>query len=210
MDPETSLPVALPSERVLEGAVVRLEPLTEAHLPALKEIAFGNAQEFRLTSTPTDEAQAAAYFGRVLAQRAQATAHPVAVILKATGRVVGTSRLTEIDLGHRRCELGFSWYDPSLFRSGVNLDAKLLLLSFAFEQLRMHRVQIHTDTRNVRSQRAIESLGATREGVLRRHQVAHDGYVRDTVVYAITDIEWPDVSAQLLAKQAERLRRPKT
>jgi RimJ/RimL family protein N-acetyltransferase len=182
-----------------------LEPLAQSHLQALKEVAFAHPDEFRLTSTPTDEAQAAAYFGRVLEQKRQGTAHPVAVILKASGRVVGTSRLTEIDLGHRRCELGFSWYDPSLFRSGVNLDSKILLLKFAFESLLLHRVQIHTDTRNVRSQRAIEALGARREGVLRRHQVAHDGYVRDTVVYAITDLDWPEVCARLLTKQADRL-----
>lgn len=184
---------------------MRLEPLTEAHLPPLEAIASAAPQEFRLTSTPVTKAEAKTYFGLVFGQREHGTAYPVAVLLRSSGRVVGTSRLTEIHEGHRRCELGFSWYDPALFRSGVNVESKLLLLRFAFETLGMHRVQIHTDTRNVRSQRAIEALGAKQEGVLRRHQVAHDGVVRDTVVYAITDLDWPEVSVLLRDRLERRL-----
>ncbi len=193
-------PGSLPSDDVLHGLLVRLEPFQREHVPALEEIAFGHPDVFRLTSTPSDEAQANAYFGRALRQRAEGTAHPVTVVQKSSGEVVGMSRLSEVDFSHRRCELGFSWYHPRLFRSGVNLDAKLLLLTFAFERLQLHRVQIHTDTRNLRSQRAIEALGARQEGVLRRHQVAADGYVRDTVVYSITDLDWPEVSRNLNEK----------
>lgn len=182
---------------------MRLVPFQREHVPALKEVAFGHPDAFRLTSTPSDEAEATAYFARALRQRAEGSAHPVTVVQQATGKVVGMSRLSEVDFSHRRCELGFSWYDPSLFRTGVNLDAKLLLLRFAFERLLLHRVQIHTDTRNLRSQRAIEALGAKQEGVLRRHQVASDGYVRDTVVYSITDLDWPEVRLNL----GEKLRR---
>lgn len=198
-----SAAVSLPTDTVLVGSLVRLEPLTPAHLPALLEIAFSNPDEFRLTSTPTTEAEAEKYFGAVLAQRAAGTAHPVAV-LDAAGRVIGTSRLSEVDTRHLRCELGFTWYDPALFQTGVNIECKLLLLGFAFDSLGMHRVQIHTDTRNVRSQRAILALGARFEGVLRRHQVAKDGYVRDTMVYAITDLDWPEVEPHLRARLAKR------
>lgn len=197
-------PSSLPTNDILEGVLVRLEPFQRQHVPALKELAFGHPDVFSLTSTPSNEVQANAYFGKALRQRADGTGHPVAVVLKESGRVVGMSRLSEVDFGHRRCELGFSWYDPGLFRSGVNLDSKLLLLRFAFERLKLHRVQIHTDTRNLRSQRAIEALGAQQEGVLRRHQVAADSYVRDTVVYSITDIDWPLVDERLSAKLASR------
>ncbi|MFA5552183.1 MAG: GNAT family protein [Trueperaceae bacterium] len=196
---------ALPFNQNLEGTVVRLEPFNSAHVPALKELAFGYPEVFSLTSTPSNEAQAHAYFGKALRQRAQGTGHPVAVVMQRSGKVVGMSRLSEVDFGHRRCELGFSWYDPSLFRSGVNLESKLLLLRLAFDTLALHRVQIHTDTRNLRSQRAIEALGARQEGVLRRHQVAADGYVRDTVVYSITDLDWPLVSERLTDKLAAKL-----
>lgn len=194
----------LPSDRVLVGGLVRLEPLTRAHVPALLEIAFAHPEEFRLTSTPTNDAAAEAYFGPVFEQQALGEAHPVAVI-DAAGRVVGTSRLSEVNFKHMRCELGFSWYDPALFRTGVNIESKLLMLRFAFEDLGMHRVQIHTDSRNVRSQRAILALGARFEGVLRRHQVAKDGYVRDTLVYGITDLDWPEVEPHLEARLAKRI-----
>lgn len=197
---------ALPSDAVLTGELVRLEPLTWEHVPALLEIAYTHPDEFRLTSTPTNDAEAEAYFGAVLRQRAAGEAHPVAVV-DGAGRVVGTSRLSEVNFKHRRCELGFSWYDPALFQSGVNVESKLLLLTFAFEALGLLRVQIHTDTRNVRSQRAILALGARFEGVLRRHQVAKDGYVRDTMVYAITDLDWPEVEARLRERLARRLAR---
>lgn len=196
--------VTLPTDVVLTGSLVRLEPLTHGHVPALLQIAVAQPDEFRLTSTPTNEAEADKYFGAVLAQQAAGTAHPVAV-LDLAGRVIGTSRLTEVDTRHLRCELGFTWYDPALFQTGVNIDCKLLLLGFAFDSLGMHRVQIHTDTRNVRSQRAILALGARFEGVLRRHQVAKDGYVRDTMVYGITDLDWPDVEPHLRARLERRL-----
>lgn len=195
---------ALPSDAVLVGGLVRLEPLTRAHVPALLEIAFAHPDEFRLTSTPTNEAAAEAYFGPVFEQQALGEAHPVAVI-DVAGRVVGTSRLSEVNFKHLRCELGFSWYDPALFQTGVNIESKLLLLRFAFERLGMHRVQIHTDSRNVRSQRAILALGARFEGILRRHQIAKDGYVRDTLVYAITELDWPEVAPHLEARLARRI-----
>ncbi len=197
-------PAALTARPVLGGTLVRIEALEQRHLPDLLRIAFAHPDEFRLTSTPTDAAAADKYFGAVFAQRDAGHAYPVA-ILDAAGKVVGTSRLSEIDFRHLRCELGFSWYDPATFRTGVNIESKLLLLRFAFEALGMHRVQIHTDTRNVRSQKAILALGARFEGVLRRHQVAKDGYVRDTMVYGITDLDWPEVEQHLLGRLARRL-----
>lgn len=200
-----SLGLALPTGQQLLGELVRLEPLTAAHLPDLKRIAFAHPAEFSLTSTPRDEAEAEEYFSRVLAEQAAGSAYPVAVITLQDERVVGTSRLSEINSMHRRCELGFSWYDPTLFRSGVNTDSKLLLLSFAFETLHLIRVQIQADTRNLRSQGAITALGARYEGVLKRHQIAKDGYVRDTMIYAITDFDWPEVR-QKLRERIERRR----
>ena len=92
-----------------------------------------------------------------------------------------------------------------MFGTGVNLESQLLMLRFAFDTRKLHRVQIQTDTRNLRSQRAIESLGAKREGVLRRHLVTVEGYVRDTVAYSITDLDWPEVSMNLTDKLDRRL-----
>lgn len=197
-------PVALPTDIVLEGKVVVLTPLARDDLPALEAIAFAHPDEYRLTSTPTTTEESEAYFAPVMAARAAGTAHPVTVRDKS-GAVLGTSRLSQYSLEHRRCELGFSWYDPKVFRTAVNTESKLLLLTFAFEGLAVNRVQIQTDTRNLRSQRAISALGATFEGVLKRHMVVKDGYVRDTMIYAITDVTWPTVKSGLQARLAAKL-----
>ena len=195
---------ALPAQGVLRGQVVDLWPLTRDELPALNEIAFAGRGEFELTSTPTDEQSSEAYFAPVLAAMAAGTTHAV-VVKDKQGAVLGTSRLSQYHAEHKRCELGFSWYHPRVFRTAVNTEVKLLLLGYAFEGLKLHRVQIQTDTRNLRSQAAIAALGATFEAVLKRHMIAKDGYVRDSMIYAITDITWPSVKLILEERLARRL-----
>lgn len=196
--------LTLPADVVLGGTLVDLVPLSRAHLPALLAIAYANVDEYRLTSTPANDQQAEVYFGMAFDEQAAGTGHVVTVLDKA-GTVLGTSRLTELVERHRRCELGFTWYHPRVFNSGVNVECKLLLLGLAFEQLGLNRVQLHTDTRNLRSQRAIRALGASYEGVLHRHMVAKDGYVRDSMVFAITDVTWPTVKALLEQRLARKL-----
>ena len=198
--------VAFPSHRVLRGTFIELVPLAREHIPALLDIAYANVDEFRLTSTPSDAQQADFYFGMALEEVAAGTAYVVAVLDRA-GQVIGTSRLTDLVPRHRVCELGYTWYDPKVFSSGVNVECKLLLLRFAFEELRLNRVQMVTDTRNLRSQRAIKALGAEFEGVLRRHKIAKDGYVRDSLVYAVTDITWPTVKLLLTERLQRKLAR---
>lgn len=198
--------VSLPFRGTLEGEVVDLDPLSPDDVPALLAIAQAAPSEYDLTSTPRDAAEAEAYFGEALAEVAAGTAHVVTVRDKA-GAVVGTSRVRAYDSRHARCELGYTWYHPSAFRTAVNTECKLLLLRFAFDDLGVNRVQIQTDARNLRSQRAIAALGAELEGVLRRHMIAKDGYVRDSVVYAITDVTWPSVRLRLEERLAARLAR---
>lgn len=197
-----SSPVTLPSDRLLSGTLIQLVPLTREHLPALLDIAYANSAEFRLTSTPVDADQAEFYFGMAFEDVAAGTAYVVAV-LDSSGDVIGTTRLADLVPRHRVCELGYTWYDPKVFSSGVNVECKLLMLQFAFEEMKLNRVQMVTDTRNLRSQRAIRALGADYEGVLRRHKIAKDGYVRDSMVFAVTDMTWPTVKLLL----TERLRR---
>lgn len=193
---------SLPFGGDLSGALVTLVPLAPAHLADLKRIAFASVDTFRYTSTPTDEAQAERYFAAAFADVAAGRAH-VVTVMSRFGEVLGMSRLADVSLRRRHCELGFTWYRPDVFRTGVNTDCKLLLLAFAFEALGMVRVQLFTDTRNVRSQRAIAALGARFEGLARRHMVTKDGFVRDSLVYAITDIDWPQ-SRALLQERLER------
>ena len=122
---------------------------------------------------------------------------PFAVRLLSDGRLIGMSRLFEIDAAHRRLELGYTWYIPEFWGTAVNPDAKLLLLTHVFEGWGARRVQFKIHHGNLRSQAAVEKLGAVREGVLRAHMIQPDGSRRDSVVLSIIADEWPTVKARL-------------
>jgi RimJ/RimL family protein N-acetyltransferase len=127
-----------------------------------------------------------------------------AIVSAASGAAVGSTRFLNIERPHRALEIGWTWIGPAWQRSAINTECKLLLLGHAFEQLGAHRVTLKTDARNLRSQRAIERVGGVREGVLRRHRVCWDGFVRDSVYYGIIDGEWPQVKSRLEAMSARR------
>jgi RimJ/RimL family protein N-acetyltransferase len=118
-------------------------------------------------------------------------------MLRDGNLVVGSTRYLDIRAKHRGLEIGGTWYDVAYQRTGVNTECKFLLLRHAFEVLQCARVQLKTDLRNERSQRAIERIGAMREGVLRNHVIMPDGYLRSTVMYSITHEEWPEVKSRL-------------
>ncbi len=122
---------------------------------------------------------------------------PFVILDRATGRIVGSTRFLDITPAHRGIEIGWTWLAPGVWRTAVNTECKYVLLRHCFETLEMIRVTLKTDTRNVRSQRAIERLGAVREGVLRHHRIMPDGYLRDSVYYSILAEEWPAVKAPL-------------
>ncbi|PFK46997.1 GNAT family N-acetyltransferase [Bacillus cereus] len=125
---------------------------------------------------------------------------PFVVIDQKTNEVVGSTRLYNISKESKTFELGQTWYHPSVQRTSINTECKYMLLQYAFEELQMLRVQIKTDLRNEKAQRAIERLGAVKEGVLRNERKLPSGYVRDAVVYSIIASEWPVVKEQLLKK----------
>ncbi|MDA1649164.1 GNAT family N-acetyltransferase [Bacillus cereus group sp. TH160LC] len=125
---------------------------------------------------------------------------PFVVVDQQTNKIVGSTRLYNISVEDKTVELGQTWYHPSVQRTSINTECKYMLLQYAFEKLHMLRVQIKTDVRNEKAQRAIERLGAVKEGVLRNERKLPNGYVRDAVVYSIISSEWPDVKEQLLEK----------
>ncbi|WP_440480345.1 GNAT family N-acetyltransferase [Rossellomorea vietnamensis] len=125
--------------------------------------------------------------------RDQQTALPFAVVLKEQNKIIGSTRLFEINLTQKSCELGSTWYSKDHQRSFVNSNCKYLILQYCFEVLGMMRVQLKTDERNLRSQKAIERMGAVKEGVLRKERILSGGYVRNAVVYSIIDEEWPSI-----------------
>ncbi len=186
----------------LVGPVVRLEPLTLDHVPALARV--GLAPElWRLIPTAVATAQQMrAYVETALAEQARGTALPFAIVDRASDAAIGSTRFGNIVPEHRRLEIGWTWLAPAFQRTGANTDAKLLLLTHAFETLGAQRVELKTDALNEQSRAAILRIGATQEGIFRRHMITASGRVRDTVYFSIVDSEWPDVKERL-----SRLRR---
>ena len=177
---------------------VRLEPLSMAHEPGLRAAAAdGELWTIRVTSVPEPQ-QTAAYIETALQMQADGNRFAFAVIEEATGRVLGCTSYHDIVPAIRRVEIGWTWYARSVQRSHVNTTAKLLLLTHAFDTLKCGVVGWRTDNYNFASQRAIERLGAKKDGVIRGHALRRDGTVRDTVMYSVSAGEWPEVRAHLL------------
>jgi RimJ/RimL family protein N-acetyltransferase len=184
----------------LEGRVVRLVPLAEAHVTELSQVGLRpDIWQHMLYGNIDSEEKMLGFIRDLLGRQARGTDLPFAVILAATGKAIGCTRYMAIDTPNRCVEIGGTWYGHEYQRTGVNTECKYLLLCHAFESWGCIRVQLKTDRNNVRSQRAIERLGAVKEGVLRNHMIRPDGTVRDTVMYSIIDREWPLVKARLEA-----------
>ena len=188
--------------KFLEGHGVRLEPLTAAHGEGLATAAAdGRLWELWYTSVPRPE-DTAKYIADALAGQQAGHMLPWAVRELATGSIAGTTRYHDILPQVDRVEIGWTWYAARWQKSHVNTACKLLLLTHAFESLGCGVVGFRTDGYNFRSQRAIEALGARKDGVLRHHQARKDGTVRDSVMYSILAGEWPDVKRHLVTRLA--------
>jgi RimJ/RimL family protein N-acetyltransferase len=197
-----------------QGRLVQLEPLAPAHVAALLEVAHRGREAFALTYVPDDAAAMRSYVDSALADASDGKAVPFATIERATGRVVGATRFGNIerwdwpaDHPLRRLrdrpdavEIGWTWLDPAAQRTGINVEAKLLMLTHAFEEWQVHRVSLMTDARNVRCREAILRLGASLDGVLRVARPGSDGAIRDTAAYSILAAEWPTCKAALRAR----------
>jgi RimJ/RimL family protein N-acetyltransferase len=193
-----------PAPVTLEGHGVRLEPLRPDHADGLiAAAADGKLWELWFTSVPA-ASDTAAYIAEALAGQRQGHMLPWAVRDLATDAIVGSTRYHDIVLGVERVEVGYTWYAASRQRSHVNSACKLLLLSHAFETLGCRLVGFRTDNFNFRSQRAIEALGAKKDGVLRHHQMRRDGTARDSVMYSVLASEWRDVRRHLTERLARK------
>lgn len=182
---------------ILEHGNIRLEPLSIEHTQGLVDATQdGELWNIRVTSAPHPD-QVIAYIEQALQQREQQQRQAFAVINTQTGKVLGTTSYHDIVPNIQRLEIGYTWYAASVQRTHVNTTCKFLLLSHAFEDLNAELVGFRTDNFNYRSQRAIERLGAKKDGVLRHHQPRKDGTVRDTVMYSIRAGEWAEIKAHL-------------
>ena len=194
--------MALLEPVTLTGDVVTLEPLRADHVGALADAASdGRLWELWYTGVPTREGMAADVESR-LAQRDAGTMLPFVVRRNDTGAVIGATSYCNVELEAPRLEIGHTWTAASAQRTGVNTESKLLLLTHAFEELGCIAVEFRTHWHNRQSRTAIAALGAKQDGVLRNHRRQPDGSLRDTVVFSITDAEWPAVRAGLRARLA--------
>ena len=184
----------------LEGRYVRLVPLAPEHAAPLW--AAGGDQgiwTYMRTSFVRSKEEMGALIAKLLDRQSRGTDLPFTVMLRSDGRLLGMTRYLDIEREDAAVEVGGTWYSTAFQRTPVNTDCKLALLQHAFEVEGAHRVQIKTDLRNVRSQRAIERLGATREGVLREHVRMPDSTLRSSVYYSVLAPEWPEVRGRLQA-----------
>jgi RimJ/RimL family protein N-acetyltransferase len=187
----------------LAGRHVRLEPLAREHIEGLQRAA-GDGELWKLwyTSVPAPDATAG-YVDTALALQAQGLALPF-VVRDGTGGIVGCTRFGNVDAANRRVEIGWTWYAKRCQRTGLNTEAKLLLLTHAFEALHCAAVEFRTSWFNHASRNAIARLGAKQDGVLRNHMRMADGSYRDTVVFSILANEWPMVKRHLQFKLESR------
>ena len=187
---------------VLEGRIVRLEPLAEQHFPGLREAA-SDPELWRWMSADGSRPDVfRAWFDESLAERMA-----YATVDAATARPVGSSSFFALVPEHRRVEIGHTWLARSHWRTGANVEAKLLMLEHAFGPMGMRRVEFKTDALNERSRGALEALPAKFEGIHRRHMLVRGGENRDSAWYSVIDEEWPSVRANLVRRLEEASRR---
>ncbi|MCP9753429.1 N-acetyltransferase [Ferruginibacter sp. HRS2-29] len=185
---------------ILENHRARLEPLEEKHFIPLWEIAKQEELWEFTTAKINSEAAFRRYVDTALQEMKDGLSYVWAIFDKEQNKYGGCTRYGNISLLHKRVEIGWTWYDPSLQRTGLNRNCKLLLLSYGFEELQLNRIELRTSHLNLKSQKAIEGIGATKEGILRQHMIAENGFVRDTVYFGMIKQEWPEIKERIFNK----------
>ncbi len=184
-------------DNILENERARLEPLNEGHYNELLPIAM-EKEIWEFTSVAVNnEADFRKYFNEALQEKTLQLSYPFAIYDKLHGMYAGCTRFGTIVLPHKRLEIGWTWYKPSLQRSGINKATKFLLLSFGFEKLDLNRIELKTSLTNIKSQGAMLKIGAVKEGVLRRHMVNPNGSMRDSVFFSFIKEEWPGIKESI-------------
>jgi RimJ/RimL family protein N-acetyltransferase len=197
--------VIKPVPVTLEGNGVRLEPLNSNHHQDLVRAASdGRLWELFFTSVP-EPSQVSSYISQALEKQQQGEMLPWAVRDLKSGEIVGSTRYHDIVAAADRVEIGYTWYAQRCQRSHVNTACKLLLFSHGFEKINCKVIGLRTDNFNFRSQKAIEALGAKKDGVIRHHAPRRDGSIRDTVMYSVLANEWPDVKKHLQFRLSRNL-----
>jgi RimJ/RimL family protein N-acetyltransferase len=181
----------------LEGSRVRLEPLRREHLDDLRRVAFDSPIWRWTIMGEQDDPGLVRWVETALANAESGLEQPFATVDTSTGRAIGSTRFLSIVPEHRRLEIGWTWIGTAFQRTGMNREAKLLQLTHAFETLGANRVEFKTHARNEPSRNALAGIGATFEGVFRRHMIMPNGSLRDSAYFSVIEPEWPAVKARL-------------
>jgi N-acetyltransferase len=184
----------------LEGRHVRLEPLTKVHLVGLATVGLDEELWRWIPTQVRTAGEMAAYIETALEEQERGMSLPFAIVEKAAGRAIGSTRYGNIDRTHHRVEIGWTWVAREWQRTAVNTEAKFLLLRHAFETLGCIRVELKTDSLNEKSRAAILRIGAQHEGIFRNHMITASGRIRHSAYYSIINSEWPAVKARLESK----------
>ena len=184
----------------LEGKYVRLAPLKLSHLNELYEAASDKSLWLWTINVVENREDMLRYIETALGEFERKVSMPFVTIEKSSGKIIGSTRFGNLDARHRKAEIGWTWINPRWQRTNVNTEAKLLMLTHAFEIWKCVRVELKTDVLNEKSRTAIRRLGAKEEGVLRQHQITDAGRFRDTVYFSIIDSEWHSVKDDLQSK----------
>ncbi len=190
---------------ILDGKFVRLEPMDEKHLDGLWEAGDDEALWQLIPTTVSSRDDMQKYIETALADRDKGVALPLVTIEQISGKVIGSTRFGNIDISNRRTEIGWTWINQSWQRTAVNTEAKLLMLTHAFETWKCIRVELKTDVLNERSRNAILRIGAKQEGIFRNHVICDTGRFRDSIYFSIIETEWESVKANLTSKLTDEL-----
>ncbi|HMO60513.1 MAG TPA: GNAT family protein [Ferruginibacter sp.] len=192
----TQPPAFFSSNIILENDRVRIEPLEEKHFEPLWLIAQNPNLWLFSSSVVQNKNHFRRYINTALTERDTFKSYPFVYTDKATGAYVGSTRYGNIDLANKRLEIGWTWLAQQLHATGFNRQCKFLLLCYGFETLHLNRIELKTSTLNIRSQKAMQHIGAVKEGILRRHSINEDGTIRDAVYFSFIKDEWPTTKAK--------------
>ncbi|QED46115.1 GNAT family N-acetyltransferase [Cytobacillus dafuensis] len=181
----------------LKNEIVCLKVMDESDIDEIFEASKDQSIWQHATQNITTKEDVIHYVQKALMAKEQGIEIPFVIINQKTNQIIGSTRLMDIHLEHKRLEIGSTWLHPNYWRTAINTNCKYLLLRYCFENINLQRVQLKTDHANLRSQKAIERIGAIKEGILRNHMIRQDGTVRHTVMYSITKEQWPEVKEHL-------------
>lgn len=189
---------------ILDGDFVRLDPMRVDHIPALCSVGLDESLWKWTNSVISDAADMERYVRQALTDRELGRSLPFVTVEKKTGTIVGSTRFGNIDVTNRKTEIGWTWINAKWQRTAINTEAKLLMLTHAFDVWKCVRVEFKTDNNNLKSRKAIKRLGAKEEGTLRNHMITESGRFRDSVYFSIIESEWGSVRETLVSKLENR------